>query len=447
MAIPINWTNGTTGTYDSFGAIAASIKKCRTLQSDLETRRALCLSKASTTNRYIYQFLIDAIDLELHNLSITNAGMAETAIQLLIKETDDDTPLQEPTRAWAFKRFRELMEDDDVYVATSTVGSSVAADAGNTGDGTLVVGVGNPDGEDWQNIRAEKIRVECTRDAQGSTSILSGREEFSVRGEKALDRFDKDWPAGSGIDATINSTCGSEDQRSGPGHNTLKNSDFEDVTANVPDDWTLAVGVAGTDLVSTSDAAVRGSLGLQWVGDGATKTKLEQNLDGTDALKPKPRTAYAFSVWLKDGTAAPTSGVLKVTLADDAGTTDFVNITLSGLTASWVQYTDVLLTGEAISTNPKIQLALSTAIDNGKDMYMDEVVLQECYHPQPGGPYMALAAGGTDFVVDDLITATMTNDWANDTWLRELDRLFDTYGLGLLPMTTGTTLIDTSLIT
>ena len=81
-------------------------------------------------------------------------------------------------------------------------------------------------------------------------------------------------------------------------------------------------------------------------------------------------------------------------------------------------------------------------------------MLTECYHPQPAGPYFALVAGATDWHTralpdyGDRIKATFTNDWADDTFIREIDRLFDFYGMGeLLPSTsTGATISD-SLIT
>jgi hypothetical protein len=175
----------------------------------------------------------------------------------------------------------------------------------------------------------------------------------------------------------------------------------------------------------------------------------------------KPRTPYAITVWVRDDGTGPAAGVLEVSLwdgtgnsiiADDGSNNCTVAIDLTSVGSTYVA-SGAAFTGSGVVWTPsdlpattEIAVHLTTALTDTRSVYIDEVVLQEATQPHGAGPQFALAAGGTDIVVEDKVTVKLANDWANTNWVYWMDRIFGLYELGRWLPTAGAGTINDALI-
>lgn len=456
MATTFPWTTGSQGAWNGWGALAARISTLRTLQSSLKTERATVAGTLTDANMHTAQQAFEAFEELIDQVrDYYGPKIVASADELLIKLVNAEDPVPALTREAALDRLIDFMIEDDYYISGTTVGATPSYDGGNTGTGVLIAGYQNADGASYQQIKPETVRVECIQDSQSGgvigpvgRVIRPGEELFRLRGEEALSRLDVDWPGGSGMDAIINSTHGGVDQGIGPGQNKLKNSDLEAFTSNVPDYWTVEAGTAGTHFAALG-SGMRGSNALKFIGDGSTLPKLSQALNSVLGTKLRPLTPYAISIWARhDGTAAA-AGEAVISLQDSGDNiinSASVTIDLTALTSSWVAYTGMIVTPAVIPDGPKFAIEQTTALENTKVVHMDEPVLQEAFQPLPAGLAVAIADGGTNWTIEDLITIAVTNNWSAGTWMMELERVFELSVTGRVPPTSGTTLLNDNLI-
>lgn len=467
MADFITWLGAGTGLLNAGGASAGAIKTLRAQQTAIDAQLVKIATQTAPAQMYLQQGAIAALNAAKDISRLRAEAVAESARQMFIEVVNAGEALRAKDAESMVEMLIEKMATDDYYISPATVGHSVAYAGWNTGAFVLLSGVTNPDSVDWQQIRAEDVNVTCIRDAQGPPhGIRAGEEIFELAGRDPVCYYDQDFPAGSGMKAEIRMTHGGEEQKTGPGQNMLLNGGLKEWNAanEVPDGWVRAVGSSST-LARSDTSACRGTYHGRIIGDvGETLTEITQLLNGAVGRQLKPRTIYAVNLWLQDGVAPPTAGVLRLALKDSGGTilngtAAKQDITLSALSATYQASgalhptTCMLATPAQIPSGCKFSVGLSTAIGNGEDFYFDEITLQEAYHIHPAGPYFALAAGATDPVTrakpskGDRAIATFTNDWADsDTWMLYTDILFHLYEKGLLLRTAGTTLINDNLI-
>jgi hypothetical protein len=429
-----------TGAFDGFGSIAARILTLDQLQTDLDNERATIISTFKPAEAFRVLQALDQVETVIREAGDAKIGLALSAGRQLLGTVDDEQALSDATIAAAARRLSEFMVEDARTISESTVASSEIADPGNTGDPIMIVGFTNPDGEIWQQVRAEQLIARCIQDAQGPSSLVRpGSEVWRVRGDVAVDRTSEFWPKGSGIDVRLAQTSGTEQQSQRPNECRLANGDLEDWTSDVPDHWSLEVGVAGGDLVKDAINPWRGQAGAELIGDNVTQTRLTQLLDGNQGVRLEPRRVYAISIAVTAVVAAPLAGVLTLALRDGTNT-DIVNdggqpqtfdIDLTGIVPAGKLFASTFQTGASIPDGARLVIEVSTPISLATSVLFDEVVLQEMSHPQPAGPYIAIAAGKTDSVIRDEIISTVTNTWADATWVREFDRLFSIYDHGI----------------
>jgi hypothetical protein len=362
---------------------------------------------------------------------LASAGVPFRAIQdgvqtTIIEMVHADNPLPAKTLSRALDELITQMVASADTVDGTTVSSAVVAGGSNTGDGEVLVSLIDGDGTTLEYVRAEDIVLVCTKDAQ--VSGTAGRESFSVEGELSVgNRFDRLWPAGSGISSSLVLSDPSVDA-------------FEDWTSDVPDSWTLTVGVASTDIQVVATPH-RGTNAAEFIGDGATLTELRQTMaGGQTAPSLKPKTRYAIGVWVRDDGTTPAAGVLQIQLVDGAATaigTFTVDLTAVGSTYA---FTSSIFSTPAVLVNSGayMRVRLSTALTAGRSAYVDGLCLIELSQfGGPGGPYLAIMPGATDFIEDDLFTVTITNNNEGE-FQREMDRYCNLYGLGkFLPSDTG----------
>jgi hypothetical protein len=377
-------------------------------------------------------------------------ALRQAAGAVLCAYVNADVPLPDPNSVpLALAELIRQMVADGESVPQCAVTATAAAASGNAGNGVCVLTALRGDGLRHANLFAEVGDLTCTGDAQ-SGGGTAGQEPFRYAGDPAAsDPLGWDWPKGSGASANLQTV---DSQQSNLG-NLLTNSDFEAfTTANVPDNWVIATGAAGTDVFSEGSIVYRGSKALRLAG-GATLTALTQAFNataGTPAVL-RPQTSYGFAVRLKVD-VVPAAGVLSVQLTNDAqGVANSVAVSLPGLSTSYAATTGVFRMPKVIpATGLKLQLKLTTALSAGSNLYADSLALAYLTPLYAAGPAAAVFAGSTPFVAGDRFVLTMTNDRAGTTyattWQSVFQRWFNMTQLNLvLPASGSPTRADSLL--
>lgn len=337
------------------------------------------------------------------------------------------------------------------YVTAPTVSAGSASFAG-TGTGKMYAGVVRPNAawfEDSVNhcVRAETIEAMCVQDLQPTG--VSGGEVFSVRGGAILPPWHASWPGGSGANLQVRATSSTTDGATfQPGMNMLVNSDFESVTANVPDQWALGGGtVAGTHLQSLA-TAYRGSTAMKFIGDAggsATTSSITQSFGTPSTGTPVPLLpGQAYLVGLavrRYGTGAVT-GTLEFGLNQaknlyGSSARNRIAIDCATLTTSYVMYGGIIVASGAARTLPeKFIIGLTSGLGNTHEVYFDSAVCAPAYPLSPSGPWVGILAGDTPFVVKDRFQVAIANDYAG-AQAKAWDRLFGLYEMGRALPTVG----------
>jgi hypothetical protein len=382
------------------------------------------------------------------------AGVQASCQAILIGQVNDDVALPNRSVADALLEVDRQLVSQAYYIDSTAVASgSVTADSGNTGNGQSIMSVVNVDGRTLANARAETITFECVDDGV-TGNALAGEEKFLVTGEDAVPNLDPRWPKGSGIRFMAFSTSADIDGGIGPGRNILYNSDFELWAGGLPRYWTAAVGTAGVDFQQGS-GGYRGSSSFEFIAGTAALTKITQqtaSFTGTPVVL-KPNTKYVLSVRAKTIGGAAT-GVLRFSIRDGSGSAIGTND--SGSAANLSQDVSLLSTSYALkqmffhtgrlttATTATVTVEATTAIASN-NVQIDDLIICEPWQPHPGGPYMLILTGSTNWAQKDRIRQPITNDAAGDI-ARHLDRYFDMYGKGRVFITSGSTNVPDSLI-
>lgn len=280
------------------------------------------------------------------------------------------------------------------------------------------------EGDLHQLIRGQTIDIECTADAPND-GRTAGEETLRARGEPI------DPSEGSGGEVSLDvapATAASASHQT----NRVDNGNFETFSANVPTDWAVENGTAGTHILEESTEKYVGSKCLELAGDGAQATiGISQDLS---ALSPelKPWTVYAINCWVK--TSGVTAGDLAIKLSGQS-TIEIFSIPSSWPT-SWTAYGGFVVLPKNESTDYKIEIEVTGTPNSGSHFYIDNVALVEATTFEEAGIRLAAFQGHRDFVAGDkpdTWTVACTSDDAGrfQTFLREL------YGV-TLPFETDT---------
>lgn len=353
----------------------------------------------------------------------------------------------------ALRELVRQMTIDGESVKRSTVSATASALTGMQGTGQAVVSNVRPDGLTNELLLPEVGRLACTADSyrDGRTA---GNEIFTYAGEVGdpADVWAYDWPAGTGVRTGY--TAISPDSGS-----LLANGGFEDfTTANVPDQWVIEVGTAGTNVLQDTSVYYTGTSALQIRG-GATQIAVSQTFnDSTNGTgdEPSALTPYGVSLWLYVD-VVPAAGVLTVELVDGSGTVvndangtaNSFTVSVPGLTGTtWTAKQGVFRLPKAVPSTLKVRLRLSTAMSSGSHLTIDNVTFGELAAPYEGGPLIGVFAGATAFARDDAWTVDASNNRGgasyNATFHALFDRLFGMRALGLqLPSASGPSQADT----
>lgn len=430
---------GGTGLFDKVGALFGTVVSIVAHLNQLDT-------DVDTDVQAVYTDdpdLASAVSSNLQTMKTIaggNMSFVQTSAQkTLVEMVHDDNKLVAKTVNEAMKELIAQMDSSSDDVNAPTVGGNgdFAPAAGSTGNGRLILDVVDGKGKTKEYLVGENITALCTKDSQTSGTV--GRETFSVKGEDAVaSRFSDDWPDGSGRSKSVQVTDPSVDASGAVGRNRLTNSDFEDFTSDVPDNWQLDTGVGGTNCQATTTKH-RGTNALEIIGDGTTNFELTQEfgLAAETSQKLFVQKRYCFGLWIKrDGTAAA-SGTLRMNIVGVSGQTD---IDLTALTTTYVLYTYIFSSPLVLSAAAmEARLALTVLLTSPRSVFVDSAFVAEMIELYPGGPNFLIVPGSTEYILDDQYVQAVTNDQGG-LFQKYFDQFYDMRALGLiLPSDTGGT--------
>ena len=467
--------DGTNGLFTRLGALIEMMDQVRTHQNNLKTQLANVQAKYSSADAWMIDVLSGNIEARIAEaggvLNDVRAASERTLVEMcwteaMLSPSGASNAMRSKTLSDALVWLIRQMDGEatpEKVNGTTINKTSASYGASNTGNGKFVYNTEAPDTllrstADWPNIRSEIIEARCVQDAQ-SGAIQRGSEVFELRGQPAYPGLDYRFPGGSGRMIRVN--CISAAVDAGPmGQNLLTNSDLEDQTTNLPDQWAIVTGTAGTHFATETGATSiwRGATSLKLIhGTGGTMNIRQQfgSASGTVArLSPDRPYVIAFAA-KKDAGA---TGNIRLSVKNASGTImdsgDFTSPSanfkfeydVSSLTTSMALYTLTLRTPRAMPSTAYFHLETTTTIATAS-VYIDEIVIAELMPIAPGGQAMGMIAGSTDWVIDDNGRFGFTNVNEGE-FVRAFDRLFDMYGKGLsLPQNySGGETIDDALI-
>jgi hypothetical protein len=368
-----------------------------------------------------------------------------------------DNPQPDNSLATALKEVIRQMKAASATVKACTVTATVnaAPSVTNNGNGVCLISTKRGDGLQQENLFAETENIVCTADSQGGGS--AGNESFTFRGQVAQSNpFLQNWPLGSGAQATMQAINATANNSQG---NLLVNSNFVTFTTpNIPDNWLLALGTAGTDFKQGSLGFI-GTSSAQWVGGTGTNASITQTfaLAAGTAGKLSPDTQYAVNFWAKVD-VVPAAGVLTVdlvdgngvTILDDQGVANSFTVTCSTLTTSFAAKNGIFRLPKALPAVMKVRLRLTTGLSGGSNLFVDTLGFGAMTPEYPGGPQLALFSGSANFLINDAFQIVTTNDRGGAANLKTFqtlaDRFFNMKQLGLLLPSSGAPSISDGLI-
>jgi hypothetical protein len=207
-------------------------------------------------------------------------------------------------------------------------------------------------------------------------------------------------------------------------------------------------------VVTAANAYSYSGQSLQFVGGAGELTTLYQALPTLS-----PNTIYflhfrllANSVTAGALTVSVVQGIAGSIVRDsqaNANNTPSVAVTLSGLTTdTWTSQHFCLMLSPAMPQPVYLKVALTTAINSGGSIYLDDFTLTAGQQLYNGGPSVAAVSGQTPSAVTDSWTYVIANTWSTPTtggWQTWFNRVFGMADLGLLLPTSvagGTEILD-----
>lgn len=420
----IDFNSGAGSLFYRLGKLGLLVKQARSYQT------SQLVNLTNTTTGVVAQYnaesdiqaLVGASYIgQLNSVGGLVGGLAQNvAVQTVNRVVFRDDPqlnqtLQQVNLLASLQEIIFQMREQAQTILAATITLTNSAFTG-TGNGAINSSAKRPsDGLVLENAFGENLLFLCTNDSYIG-GAQAGNEGFAVTGAGAGGFFDFNWPLGSNCTTGLNAIDAETDTGAG---NFLTNSDFEEWTANVPDNWTLVVGTAGTNIARQGTIVYTGSYSLEFIGAGGTATQIRQQFDSSSGTLGEldPLTQYSVALWLRrDGTAAA-AGVLTVDLTDSSGNVvadenaanNSFTVDLTALTTTFAAYKGVFRTPHVMPSSVYLRLRTSTPLTNGRSVYLDHLSLGQMTQCYVSGPYVAVHSGSTNFVQGDYGTVTVTN--------------------------------------
>lgn len=434
--------DGAGGLFTRIGAIYRWIKENRATAAGNASAGQWQYELADLYEEYVgapnaVQAAIEQLQPSLVNATSTleqfNAVLQAAAQATLIEMVAADSPLPEHTVAEALRVLIEQMAGATEDVAANTVTVTATAGSSNVGDGILISDDLDEYGRQLECALAEEIVFHRNPDFQ----------QFTGRGEvSASSRLASNWPQGSGANFVVDVTDAQQDQ------GILVNGSFEEITANVPDGWSLITGSAGTHIKEETVTFLAGTKAIEFDGDGSNLTQIRQDIAGG----VEARTPFAVGFFAKVD-VVPAAGVLTIDLydgtnviQDDQGNNQSFTVSLPVLTTDWLGIGRLFRIADPKPENVYLRIRLSTALSNTTSLFLDNFTAVDAERSYAGGPFAAVIAGGTEFAADDTFGIDVANNRAS-VYQEAFEVLIGTPELGQIIPTDGSPTITNSLPT
>ena len=431
---------GSNGLFTRLGALIYMMDAIRTHQNNLKTLFDNVQGEYSAADRYMIDQLsgnLEMRQMEAGNILLdVQAAAVKTLVEMLWVDAQTSS-----TRTMRTKAIEDalvyLIRDMDATsnsVEGTTVAGGVLGTSG-TGNGTMLflneapnVLLGSTN--DWPNIRTDLLVAQCIQDAQDG-ALTAGSELFRITGMASYGGLDWRFPAGSGAQMTLASATAGIDYGTQYA-NIGTNTDLEDWTSNVPDQWSVVTGTAGTDFLKETGTFYRGASCLKAAATSTTwriRQQLGSPSGSLGTIQPDRPYAIVFAA-KKDASA---TGAIRVSIKDASnsivGSMTRALTVASDLTTSWALYSTTVRSPKVLPAASYIMVEATTGIGTAA-VYIDEVVVCEMKPIAPGGQALSIIAGSTNYIVEDRLLRKFSN--ANEgAFVRAFDRLFDMYGKGL----------------
>lgn len=311
-----------------------------------------------------------------------------------------------------------------------------------TGNGIIVGNVSRPsDGRVQELSYSENLTLTCTNDSY-TGNATQGNELFALTGTgQQTNLFTFDWPLGSNASTNLNAIDGNSNNNNG---NILTNSGFSDFTANAPNNFSITVGAAGTNIFQETTLVYDGSMSaLRITGDaGGTLTSLQQvfGLGAGTRGTLSPVTAYGVNIFARRDGVIPAAGVLTIDLIDGGnnvildqlGNPNSFTINLTLLTTNYLSYTGSFRTPLEMPSTYYLRMHLTTALTNGRSVYFDKLSLGDMTQAYPSGPFISVHAGSIPFVQGDTGVCVINNSRGAGGSLSTFQTLFQRFFFGFM---------------
>ena len=453
--------DGANGLFTRLGKLVKMMQAVQDHQTNLKTLLAEVQGTYSSADAWMIDRLSGTIETRIaeagYILDDIQLGANMTLIEMCFAEAAASTTNSMRSKniydgiVWLI---RQMDADSERINGTTITKSAVTLGSGNNGNGTFVYLFDAPNvllgtTADFPNIRTEMLEVRCVVDAQDGR-MIEGAEAFEVRGQPSYPSMDYRFPAGSGVRLGVNSVTAAIDNGS-TYSNILTNSDLENWTSNIPDQFTVSSGTAGTDFLAESADPYRGTYGLKAEATGAV-FKIRQRLGSVTGSVSKLASDRPYVIAAAMRKDASATGTIRLSIQDSAG-----SVIDSGAVAKTVTEGNMLTTYTLQSLTfrtpriipTEIYLVLeSTVAVTTAAMYVDEVVLAEMTPIARGGQAIAIIAGETNWNLDDNARYNFTNN-AEGVFVEAFDKFFQMYeqGLSIPPNYVGSETILDSLAT
>lgn len=435
--------DSTGGLFTRLGALMYEMEQVRAHQSNLTSLLGNVQGEYSSSDSKWIDDLAGNIERHIAEAGLVKLDLRRSAEKTLIEmcyaegSASTTNTMKEKTVDAALQwLIRQMLLDSETIKRNVITFSGAGAGASNVGNGTLVVDVTPPSimmsgSSQWQNIRKGLINARCVEDAQ-TRAISPGSERFRITTLAGYDVLDYRFPGGSGTVTDVTTICASVDDGI-RGQNILTNGDLEDWTSNVPDQWTVSSGTAGTDFLRESTTFARGTYGLKAAVTGSG-FKIRQQLGSTAGTLGQllPDTQYVLTAMMRKDAGA--TGTINLQLEDGSGTaigSAALAIVVSGLSSSaWTIQTVTFRTPKNLGSAVYVSLSTVSSPIATAAAYVDEIAVAELVPSGPGGEAFGIIAGTTNWVVDDLRYVLASNDYAGGI-ANAMDVMFDMWNRGL----------------
>jgi hypothetical protein len=435
--------DGTNGLFTRLGVLVFMMDAVRTHQLNLKTLLANVQTEYSSADAYMIEVLAGNIERRIAEaggvLNDVRAAAERTIIEMCFAEANTSGAAntmrsRQITDALVWL-IRQMDADSETVNGTTINKSSATYGAANVGNGRFVYNFDAPNillgsTNDWPNVRTETLEARCVQDAANG-AISRGAEVFEIRGQPAYAPLDYRFPAGSGTMTRVACVSAAIDA-GGIYENQLTNSDFEDQASNLPDQWALVAGTAGTQF-QTENTGYRGAKSIKLnAGSGAFNIRQQLGASGGTLGRLTPDRPYVIALAHKIDSGC--TGVIRISVKDGSGNIidsgNFINtLTLTSTSTSWTITSVTLRSPRNIPQDTYLHIESTTALTTAA-AYIDEVILAELVPIAPGGQAVGMIAGSTDWRADDNGRFSFEN-LNEGSFVRAFDRLFDMYGKGL----------------